>query len=251
MGERGPLPVPHARRRNRRVGSAHTRGQYVTVARPAMPRSLKGEARAEWNRIVPDLEEIGMLGAVVGPAPVLWALVGASLLGLAAAVLVGRLLPREAPASRLVRRLPARLRTMIEDAWPKVLDGLETMRDLRLFSITLALNVASWFVQALAFFMFGLAFGLDLPFVAYLGVTIAANVVTDGPVTFQNFGTYEIVMLEFLALQGVGREDAFAYALTTHVLTNLWVVLLGLAAMWLMRLRPGEILALRTPDPTL
>lgn len=194
---------------------------------------------------------LGLLGVVVGPAPLLWALVGVSLLGLAGALVVGRLLPREAPASGLVRRLPARLRALIEDAWPRVRDGLETMRDARLFGITLALNVASWLVQALAFFLFGLAFGLDLPFVAYLGVTIAANVVTDVPITFQNFGTYEIVMLEFLALQGVGREDAFAYALATHVLTNLWVVVLGLAAMWLMRLRPGEILALRAPHPAL
>jgi P27 family predicted phage terminase small subunit len=64
MGERGPLPVPYARRRNRRNGSTHTRGQYVTVARPAIPRSLKGEARAEWNRVVPELEEIGMLAAI-------------------------------------------------------------------------------------------------------------------------------------------------------------------------------------------
>ncbi len=191
---------------------------------------------------------LAALGVVIGPAPLLWALVGASLLGLGAAVIVGRLLSRELPASPLIRRLPGRLRSVIEDAWPRVLDGLETMRDLRLFGITLALNVGSWLVQTLAFFVFGLAFGLDLPFVAYLGVTIAANVVTDFPITFQNFGTYEIVMLEFLALQGVvGREDAFAYALTTHVLSNLWVVVLGLAAMWLMRLRPSEVLALRTP----
>lgn len=64
MGERGPLPVPHARRRNRRSGSTHARGQYVTVARPPMPRTLKGEARAEWNRIVPELEDIGMLASI-------------------------------------------------------------------------------------------------------------------------------------------------------------------------------------------
>ena len=193
---------------------------------------------------------LGLLGVVVGPAPLLWGLVGASLSGLAAALLAGRLLSREPTASRFVRRLPPRWRASIEDAWARVRDGLETMRDARLFGITLALNVASWFVQAIAFFVFGLAFGLDLAFVAYLGVTIAANVVTDVPITFQNFGTYEVVMLEFLTLLGVGRDDAFAYALMTHVLTNLWVVVLGLIAMWLMRLRLGELLALRTPRPS-
>jgi P27 family predicted phage terminase small subunit len=29
-----------------------------------MPRSLKGEARSEWNRVVPELEEIGVLASV-------------------------------------------------------------------------------------------------------------------------------------------------------------------------------------------
>ncbi len=54
------MPVPYARRRNKRYAS----GQHVTIARPKMPRSLKGEARAEWNRVVPELEEIGMLASI-------------------------------------------------------------------------------------------------------------------------------------------------------------------------------------------
>ena len=60
MGERGPLPVPHARRRNPR----RLTGKVVTVARPAMPRSLSPEAKAEWRRVVPELEEIGVLATV-------------------------------------------------------------------------------------------------------------------------------------------------------------------------------------------
>ncbi len=60
MGERGPLPVPYARRRNKR----HASGQHVTIARPPMPRSLVGEAKAEWRRVVPELEEIGMLASI-------------------------------------------------------------------------------------------------------------------------------------------------------------------------------------------
>jgi P27 family predicted phage terminase small subunit len=58
------LPVPYARRRNRRLGHSHATGQRVTVARPPMPRALQGEARAECNRVVPELEEIGMLATV-------------------------------------------------------------------------------------------------------------------------------------------------------------------------------------------
>jgi P27 family predicted phage terminase small subunit len=60
MGERGPLPAEHARRRNKRRRS----GSFVTIARPAMPRSLATEAKAEWRRIVPELEEMGLIAAV-------------------------------------------------------------------------------------------------------------------------------------------------------------------------------------------
>ena len=60
MGERGPLPVPYARRRNPR----RTTGKVATVARPAMPRDLPAEAKAEWKRVVPALEEIGVLASI-------------------------------------------------------------------------------------------------------------------------------------------------------------------------------------------
>lgn len=61
MGERGPLPTPHARRRNKRARAGDRR---IMVARPRMPSVLKGEARAEWRRIVPELERAGLLATV-------------------------------------------------------------------------------------------------------------------------------------------------------------------------------------------
>lgn len=57
MAERGPLPSPHARRRNKRTVS----DRHVEVSRPSMPRTLTGEAAAEWKRIVPELEKMGLL----------------------------------------------------------------------------------------------------------------------------------------------------------------------------------------------
>jgi P27 family predicted phage terminase small subunit len=58
------LPVPHARRRNRRRSGPHTPGNSIAVARPSLPRTLAGEARAEWNRVVPELEEMGVIASV-------------------------------------------------------------------------------------------------------------------------------------------------------------------------------------------
>lgn len=60
MGERGPVPKPVRRRRNKRPDE----GKRIVVARPRMPRTLTGEARAEWNRIVPKIEEMGLLSSL-------------------------------------------------------------------------------------------------------------------------------------------------------------------------------------------
>jgi P27 family predicted phage terminase small subunit len=60
MGSRGPLPSASVRRRNARPGS----DVGVPVGRPSMPRTLTGEAREEWKRVVPLLEKMGVLASV-------------------------------------------------------------------------------------------------------------------------------------------------------------------------------------------
>ena len=60
MGERGPLPKPYTRRRNRR----QTSGKSVMVSRPVMPRDLPAEARAEWRRITRELETAGLIASI-------------------------------------------------------------------------------------------------------------------------------------------------------------------------------------------
>lgn len=60
MGERGPVPKPVRRRTNKRPQG----DKRVMVARPPKPRTIKGEAKAEWERIVPELEQMGLIATV-------------------------------------------------------------------------------------------------------------------------------------------------------------------------------------------
>ncbi len=60
MGERGPVPNVVRRRRNKRPAG----DKRILVARPAMPRTITGEAKAEWQRIVPELEYMGLIATV-------------------------------------------------------------------------------------------------------------------------------------------------------------------------------------------
>jgi len=59
MGARGPLPKPNAIRRNKRPEAG-----TATVGRPTMPTTLAPEAKAEWRRVVPVLENMGTLTKV-------------------------------------------------------------------------------------------------------------------------------------------------------------------------------------------
>ena len=60
MGERGPVPIPHARRRNKRPNS----DKSIEVSAPSMPDDFDGEAAAEWERIVPEIEAMGLLATL-------------------------------------------------------------------------------------------------------------------------------------------------------------------------------------------
>ncbi len=60
MGERGPTPIPHARRRNKRLNT----GKAISVAAPGMPENFAGEAAAEWERVVPEIEAMGLLATL-------------------------------------------------------------------------------------------------------------------------------------------------------------------------------------------
>jgi uncharacterized membrane protein YbhN (UPF0104 family) len=178
------------------------------------------------------------------PPALLWSVAAASGGGFVAAVMASAFLPRRFPRWRWLGRLPAWLRSGLQEGWPRFLDGLETMRNTRLLSLAMLLNFVGWGSQVLGFALFGLAFGLDVPLVAFIVIMIAANLVSAFPITFENIGTYEAVLLGVLAAWGVPSEQALAYAIVTHLLTNLWVIGVGVLALWLMQVRPRELLSL-------
>jgi uncharacterized membrane protein YbhN (UPF0104 family) len=179
------------------------------------------------------------------PPGLLWSLAVMAGGGFLATMAVSHLFPRTPPRWRWLGRLPPRLQDGLREGWSRFLDGMETMRDKALLAQAVALNFAGWFSHVVVFWLFGLAFGLDLPLAYYIVIMVAANLVSAFPITFQNIGTYEFVLLEVMAAWGVERGEALAYAAATHLLTNLWIILVGITALWLMRVHPREVFGLR------
>ena len=175
----------------------------------------------------------------------LWLLAAGTLVLFIAGAIGSYTLPEEIPAWRIIRALPDRIERALHHAWPRVHAGLEVMRQPKLLAIALLINLFGWVVDIFIFWCYGEAFGLDLPISAYVAIAVGGAVITIFPITFGNIGTWEFVLVRVMKLYGVPGDTALAYALGTHILGTVFVVVLGIAAMGLMRVRPAEIFSFR------
>jgi uncharacterized protein (TIRG00374 family) len=172
--------------------------------------------------------------------------------GFVIAALFGNTLPRDVPEWRVLHRLPRRVRVALDHIWPRVHDGLELIRSPRLLLLAIVLNLFGWVVDLAMLWSYGRAFDLDVPWGAYLSVTVAVALITTFPITFGNVGTFEFALLRVLSLYGVASDRALAFAVGTHLFNTLFVIAVGLVAMWRMGVQPGEIFSIRRntqPEP--
>jgi hypothetical protein len=172
------------------------------------------------------------------PGPLAALKVAGGLAGLAAVLalllLVGFHARAEATlglVERLARRLPARLTGPVVRTLRTFARGLAVLRAPAGHLVAIAgQSLLVWLSVCLSFHFNHLAFGIDLPFhstfllVAFLTVGVA--IPTPGMVGgFHQF--YKLAMLE--AFGSVGEGPAVAAGITAHALSNLPVLVLGLA----------------------
>jgi hypothetical protein len=178
----------------------------------------------------------------------IWAMIGAVGAGLLLAVFGARVsLPAGWQPGRWLRWLPERARRTIADSLPPFMEGLAALRHPWMAGQVLGLSFVGWLLEGMMFWLFGLGFGLDLSFGSYLMIMIAANMVISLPLAPSNVGPYEVAVAEVVAVLGVTRSLAGGYAIATHILNILWVMLTGVIAMLLLGLRVQDIVYLRAP----
>ncbi len=180
-------------------------------------------------------------GASVVPRAVLYLMVAAALALFIFAEATSRLLPETLPDWRVIHMLPRRYVDWLRYHWPRFHAGFEVIRRPDLLGITLLLNLVGWAEDILIVWLYALAFHLSLPFGAYVSVTVAIALVTTFPITVGNIGTYELLVTSVLTLYGAGAAPALAYAIGTHVFAAAFNIVLGLAAVSVMRLKPRDI----------
>ena len=182
----------------------------------------------------------------------LWLMAGATLAIFSTVMITARVLPRTLPAWRVFDVLPGPAYRAVENLWPRLHDGFELVRNPRLLVVAILINFFGWGVDVTILWSYGHAFGLDIPFAAYISLACAVAIITTFPITFGNVGTYEFALLRVLALYGIGTDDALAYAVGTHLFTSVFNIGLGLIAMLVMGVSPGEVFSFRSArDPAI
>jgi uncharacterized protein (TIRG00374 family) len=184
--------------------------------------------------------------AGVASGGVLLLMAGGASTAFAFAAISSNVMPATYPDWRVFKLLPSPLQRAMRTRWPRFHEGLELIRNPRLLSIAFVLNIFGWLVDLAIIWSYGQAFHLDVSIGAYLSVTVAVAIITVFPITFGNVGTFEFALLRVLRLYGVPGEEALAFAVGMHVISTAFNVGLGLVAMWLMEIRPGELLRLHS-----
>jgi len=183
------------------------------------------------------------------PLDLVWALMALVAVGVLMAGLVARLRLSEGWEERgWMRYVAPKVRATAAGLIPQFINGLAVLRDSALAAQAMVLTLAAWGLEALMFWLFGLAFGLDLSFSAYLVIMVAANMIVSMPVVPSNIGPYELATAEVVAVLGVARPLAGAYAIGTHLLNIIWVGISGLIAMWVMGLSFEDVFSLKRPE---
>lgn len=178
-----------------------------------------------------------------------WGMAGLAVFGLALGVLVARWLRVETlERSYPLRWLSSDVRESVGVIVRQFIEGMRTLRESRLAGQATALSLVGWLLEAVAYWFFGQAFGLELHFTAYLLVMMTANFAVSIPLTPSGIGPYEVATQEVLVLLGAERAQAAGFAIGAHLSLIIWVTLTGLAAMWLTRLSAREIFYLSQDD---
>jgi uncharacterized membrane protein YbhN (UPF0104 family) len=136
---------------------------------------------------------------------------------------------------------PARFRPKVEGLTHAFFDGLHSLRSpVDLFAAWIMSGV-SWTLEALMYYLVGLAFGLDVGFQYYLLATAAANLAISILASQGGIGPFELVTKQILVAAGVATSDAQAYAIGLHALVLLPVIAAGLYMLASMGMSFGEM----------
>lgn len=144
--------------------------------------------------------------------------------------------------------LPSQMRGKMGGWAHSFLLGIRSLRNPQTVIILLATSVAAWALEATAYFLVGIGFGIGEAFPIYLLVTAAANLAIALPSTSGGIGPFEFFAREALVFVGVSSAVASDYAIALHGLLLVPVIIVGLFLLWATHIPVRQFLNRSVPD---
>jgi uncharacterized protein (TIRG00374 family) len=265
---------PHHRHlRRRKFFSIFLIGQVINAATPArlgeLARAyLVGEiervskAQALWTTVVEkvlDAFTLLLFLAVLSASVALpgWLRDAGWTLSLAIVVVLAGLalaVALRARVTRWIERLNARWpwskRLRLERFLAVVVESLQLMRRPGLSVGLLGWSILAFLAASVTNWITGLAFGLRLPFAAYLLLlaVLQISAVVPLPTSPGRVGLFHYLCVVSLAIFGIERDVALSYSLVLHVLTYLPMLVGGPLCLWLENYDWGRLSRLLRED---
>jgi glycosyltransferase 2 family protein len=129
--------------------------------------------------------------------------------------------------ARVLARLPRVPQAPLEHAAENLVQGLALFRNPRIALTVVPLTIASWVVLAGFFWTLMIGFDLDVGFTAAILVVVATNLVLVLPSSPAALGVFEAATIVALNPFQVSDSEALSYALVTHAVSVIPVLLVG------------------------
>jgi uncharacterized protein (TIRG00374 family) len=141
----------------------------------------------------------------------------------------------------MARKTVPRFENPVADFFSRFADGLSILKDPRRFLLAFFWTVVHWLVCAASYVIAYYALGLEAPFMSALfvqGIIVLAVALPQAP---GFVGVFEGFAVVALAVYGVDKDIAMAWAIAYHVVTYVPVTALGLIYSIRLGVGVGEI----------
>lgn len=113
-----------------------------------------------------------------------------------------------------------------------LIDGFSVLREPRPLLTAIFWSLEVWLVASLLAWLTMFAMGIQLPFLAGVLVQVAAALAVTVAASPGQLGVFHLITVEVLALYGVDRNQALAFAFVLHGITYLMLMTLGLISTY-------------------
>ncbi len=128
--------------------------------------------------------------------------------------------------------LPASPRERLAPHAHALIAGLRSVHSWRSFLLVACFSAFAWTVEAGAYAIIGLGFGIEVSFAHYVLLLAAANLAITVPTFFGGAGPFEWAAKLVMVNAGVAGGLAAAYAIVAHAVIFVPTTILGLLFLW-------------------